>query len=495
MKWKSAESAVNRRAYLKSAALTGALTMGGQMQGATAVTQDRRHADQATSSPAEDKMLHDQGLTTYSRYRPSFGGPVNGPSFLGKLVPGLRKSGLPPVPVTTVDGSDLPWKMVNGVKEYDLIVEPVVREFLPGNPMHLWGYNGSMPGPTIQAFQGDRVRINVHNRLPEVTTVHWHGLELPNRYDGIPGVTQPPIKPGETFVYEFDLHQSGTFFYHPHTTMPEAFGMVGFFIIHPKIAYDPPVDRDFVLVFQNFHIPPNGNIPDSWSMDWNWQTINGRSGPFTTPLVCKHGERVRIRIMDFAPIQHHPVHLHGHTFWITGHEGNRLPESAWVARNNALIGVAQATDMEFIAFNPGDWMFHCHMVHHMMNHMVKQVGPRIRHSGPSVEDFMASPENRPRVQLASDDPRFRVPGYPQMMQNMYMSKDAMMRIHNRREVRGMRAEWASGVKGLMTVVRVLPEDLFTKVMHTNEPVPVGASVPGSVNPPSEMMMDMKMDEE
>lgn len=139
---------------------------------------------------------------------------MNGPQYLGKLVPGLRESGLAPVPVTTVDGVDLPWKMVNGVKEFDLIVEPVTREFLPGFPMELWGYNGSMPGPTIQAFQGDRVRINVHNRLPEMTTVHWHGLELPNRYDGIPGVTQPPIKPGETFVYEFDLHQSGRFLHH-----------------------------------------------------------------------------------------------------------------------------------------------------------------------------------------------------------------------------------------------------------------------------------------
>ena len=491
MKKKMISGAVNRRDYLKGAAVAaGALTAGTTIEGAPAARQVSSHGSETDPSATDHKGVP-KGFTPYSRYHPSVGGPTNRFDYLGKLVPGLRSSGLPPVPVTTVDGFDLPFKMVNGVKEFDLIVEPVTREFLPGFPMQLWGYNGSMPGPTIQAFQGDRIRINVHNRLPEVTTVHWHGLEVPNRYDGIPGVTQPPIKPGETFIYEFDLHQTGTFFYHPHTTMPEAFGMVGFFIIHPRIAYDPPVDRDFALVFQNFYVPPNGNIPDSWSMDWNWHTINGRSGPFTTPLVCKHGERVRIRIMDFSPIQHHPVHLHGHTFWVTGTEGGRLPESSWVASNNQLIGVAQAKDLEFIAFNPGDWMFHCHMVHHMMNHMVKQVGPRIRRSGPSVEDFMESPEERPRVELVDRNPHFEVPGYPQSMQSMYMSKEMMMRIHNRRETRGMREEWSSGVKGLMTVVRVLPEDLYTKVMHTDEPIAAGASVPGSINPPG-MGMNMSM---
>ncbi len=131
----------------------------------------------------------------------------------------------------------------------------------------------------------------------------------------------------------------------------------------------------------------------------------------------------------------------------------------------------------FLAFNPGDWMFRCHMVHHIMNHMVKQVGPRIRPNGPAIESYMASPEDRPRVELVDSDPRFSVSGYPQMMQNMYMSPEAMMRVHNRREVRGMRANWSSGVKGLMTVVRVLPDDLFTKVMNTDEAIPAGASVP------------------
>ena len=111
--------------------------------------------------------------------------------------------------------------------------------------------------------------------------------------------------------------------------------MVVFFIIHPRVSYDPPVDRDFALCFQNFFIPPNSTIPDTQRMDWNWHTINGRSGPYTPPLVCKHGERVRIRILDFSPMQHHPVHIHGHTFWGDGNGGREDPEkrlAAWEQR-------------------------------------------------------------------------------------------------------------------------------------------------------------------
>ena len=127
-------------------------------------------------------------------------------------------------------------------------------------------------------------------------------------------------------------------------------GLVGFFIIHPRVSYDPPVDRDFALCFQNFFIPPNSTIPDTQRMDWNWHTINGRSGPYTTPLVCKHGERVRLRILDFSPMQHHPVHIHGHTFWVTGTEGGRIPKSAWLPGNNVLE--VTAIDLRLDPFVP-----------------------------------------------------------------------------------------------------------------------------------------------
>lgn len=443
------------------------------------------YAETAASRPvqrlSEATMESEKEFSRYSRFRPSFGGPPSSDKFLGKLVPGLRKSGLAPVPVEAPDLGKVPWKMVNGVKEFELRCTPVKREFLPGQFMNVWGYNDSMPGPTVEAFQGDRVRFVVHNELPEATSVHWHGLELPMQYDGVPGLTQDLIPPGGTYVYEYDLHQTGTFFYHSHVAMQEAFGMAGLFIVHPRIAYDPSVDRDFALIFQNFLIPPNSTTADSMAMDWNWHTINGRSGPYTTPMVCKHGERVRVRLVDFSPMQHHPIHFHGHTFWLTGTEGGRIPSSAWVPRNNTLVGVAMAQDFEFVAFNPGDWIFHCHMVHHMMNHMVRQVGPRIR-GGFDFSQYQDSLPNRPPAQSALEEPVFQVPGYPQKMIMQGMKMDGMKMSHNhgaigkitsRRETRGMRAGWDMGVKGLMTVLRVLPDDLYNRVMLSDEDIQPG----------------------
>ena len=159
--------------------------------------------------------------------------------------------------------------MVGGVKEFELRCTQVNREFLPGYPMTVWGYNGSMPGPLVEAFRATACGLSSattcgadHRPLARAGTAH------PVRRRA--GVNQDPIMPGKTFVYEYDLHQTGTYFYHSHMAMQEAFGMVGGFVIHPKVAHEPTVDRDFLLIFQNFHIGPNQTIPDSMAMDWNW---------------------------------------------------------------------------------------------------------------------------------------------------------------------------------------------------------------------------------
>jgi manganese oxidase len=447
----------------------GFLASSGLALGATLISQ-------RAFAKSPDRSGNSKDFTSYSRYSPSYGGPPDSDHYLGKLTPGLRKSGLTPVPFVAPDLEKLSWKMVGGVKEFHIRCTASKREFLPGYEMNVWGYNGSMPGPTIEAVQGDRVRFVVHNELPEPTTIHWHGLELPVNMDGVPGMTQKPIPPGKTFVYEYDLHQTGTFFYHAHFAMQESMGMVGFFIIHPRIAHDPPVDRDFGLLYQNFFIRPNADSIDTMMMDWNWHTVNGRSGPYTTPMVVKHGERVRLRLLNFSPMQHHPIHLHGHTFWLTGTEGGRIPKSAWIPRNNTIVGVATAQEFEFIAFNPGDWIFHCHMFHHMMNHMVKQVGPRIR-PGSNLGDYYASLPDRPEAVDVVAQPSFQVPGYPQNMQGMMMgqsmSEETMSRINNRREARGMLPDWSQPVKGLTTVIRVLPEDLYNRVMLSDESIKPG----------------------
>lgn len=430
-------------------------------------------ADAMVSPHSVNQSSSAPDLKEFSRYRPSYGGPPDNPNYLGKMMPGLRKGGLPPVSVTAPDTKKVPHRIVNGVKEFHLTAMAVKQEFLPGFFMNVWGYNGSCPGPMIEAYQGDRVRIIVQNNLPEPTSMHWHGFELPIAMDGVPFLVQDAIPPGESFTYEFNLHQTGTFFYHSHVAMQEALGMCGFFIVHPKVAFDPPVDRDFALCYQNYLIQPNADTADSTQMDWNWHVINGRSGPYSTPMVVKHGERVRVRLLNFSPMQHHPIHFHGHTFWLTGTEGGRIPSSAWIPRNNTLVGVAMVQDFEFIANNPGDWIFHCHMVHHMMNHMVRQSGPRIR-PGYNMQQFLSNLDVLPEPVDALKLPGFKTPGYPEEMQGMNMNMSSMMKVNEARETRGMRQGWSMGVQGLMTVLRVLPEPYYSKVMHSDEHIEPGS---------------------
>lgn len=432
------------------------LTLGAFAAGSN--SQGKKEGDPA------HKHEYDKGTDKdFSRAHPSAGGPVGSDTDRGKLVPGLRDPKLPPLPVVAPDLTDLPYKMVDGFKEFHLHAEVVKRELLPDHQMNHWGYNGSFPGPTIQVVVGDKVRIVVHNHLPEDTTLHLHGLELVNSMDGVPHITQHPIKPGKTGVYEVTLHQTGTFFYHPHDAMQEAMGMVGLFIIHPKTAYAPVVDHDFAVVTQEFRINPAVNTPDTLDMDFNWFTINGRSGPYTTPLLVKLGSRVRIRILNFSIDDHHPMHLHGHTFWVTGTEGGRIPPSAWIPGNTVLVGVAQVREFEFIANNPGDWVFHCHMFHHMMNHMIPGVGPGSRKKADGK--FL--------------DPRYRFPGYPQMEGMMeHFTKEQKAKLKSRKEVSGMHEMWEMGFHGLHTVVRVLPPDLYDQVV-AGKALPAGANVPGS----------------
>src|SRR5438093_315275 len=310
------------------------------------------------------------------------------------------------ISVETPDIPQLPWRMADGAKEFHLIAEPVKQELMPGKIANLWGYNGSAPGPTIQVNQGDRVRIIVDNHLPEPTSMHWHGFEIPVEMDGAPGSSQDPIPPGGRFIYEFTLHQAGTFFYHSHMAMQEMMGMIGTFIMHPKKPYDPPVDKDFAIILQEFAILPNNPIPNSMNMEFNWLTFNGKAGPATTPLIIRLGDRVRLRFMNLG-MDHHPIHLHGHTFYVTGSEAGRQPEAGWGPKNTVLVGVAEAADFEFVANNPGDWMLHCHLPHHMMNQMSSNVGPMTRlgrgmPAGVSMENGMGMLTGTPGAPTGDD---------------------------------------------------------------------------------------------
>jgi manganese oxidase len=275
------------------------------------------------------------------------------------------------VPVITPNGKTLPYTIVDGVKVFHLIAEPVKREFAKGLVVDAWGYNGETPGPTIEAVEGDRVRIYVTNKLEAATSVHWHGVFLPNGMDGVAGLTQKSIKKGETFKYEFTLKQHGTFMYHPHfdemTQM--AMGMMGFFIIHPKEPPKNKVDRDFAIFLAEWFIPPGASKPDpSVMLDFNHFTFNSRVFPGTDPLIVKKGERVRIRLANLS-MDSHPIHLHGFTFKIAGMTGARVPDDRQLEENTVNVPPGSTRDIEFVADEPGDWAFHCHKTHHTMSGM------------------------------------------------------------------------------------------------------------------------------
>jgi hypothetical protein len=342
--------------------------------------------------------------------------------------------------------------------------------------------------------------------------------------DGAPGSSQDPIPPGGRFVYEFALHQSGTFFYHSHMAMQEMMGMIGAFIMHPKENYLPHVDRDYAIILQEFAILPNNPVPNSMNMEFNWLTLNGKSGPATTPLIVRLNDRVRLRFINLG-MDHHPIHLHGHTFVVTGTEAGRQPRSTWGPGNTVLVGVAQSRDVEFVANNPGDWMIHCHLPHHMMNQMSSVVGPMTRRGGGMPaglgmdeemgilrEGHATSEDKGPslgrgmgvgstRHQTAGNGPQATqqagqsmsnmpgvehsampgmqmtapevtknaksVPGFPQdaFMEGPAMAMDKMV---EKPENYGLRAGWSGFMQGMMTFLRVLTPEMYDKVMALRE---------------------------
>ena len=275
------------------------------------------------------------------------------------------------LPVQTLNGWTLPYKLVGGVKEFHLVAEEIEHEFAPGSRAKCWGYNGTTPGPTIEVVEGDRVRIYVTNRLGEPTTVHWHGIDLPNGYDGVGGLNQPHIQPGETYVYEYTLKQHGTHMYHPHADemTQMAFGMMGLFVIHPKSGEEIRIDRDYAFLLHNWALHPGTYRPDPAVMqNFDLWTFNSKTFPAIDPLVARTGERVRIRIGNLS-MWNHPIHLHSNPFWVTGSDGGRWPRNQWRREVTEIVGVGQVRDLEFVATEPGDWALHCHMSHHTMGPM------------------------------------------------------------------------------------------------------------------------------
>jgi FtsP/CotA-like multicopper oxidase with cupredoxin domain len=324
----------SRRGFLGTAALVGASAVSGRVQAAA-----------IPEAPTMDKAVMQPPLH-----------PTSGPDYR---------------PVVTLNGWSLPWRMNGDWKEFHLVAEPVVREFAEGMKANLWGYNGQAPGPTIEAVEGDKVRIFVTNKLPEHTTVHWHGMIVPNGMDGVGGLSQPHIKPGKTFVYEFELKKSGTFMYHPHSDemVQMAMGMMGMVVVHPRDPSFRPVDRDFVFIMSSYLIDPGTYLPKVNEMtDFNMWTWNSRVFPGIDPLPVRLGDKVRVRMGNLT-MTNHPIHLHGHSFSVTCTDGGWVPVSAQFPEATTDVPVGAVRVFDFLADNPGDWAFHCHKSHHTMNAM------------------------------------------------------------------------------------------------------------------------------
>ena len=292
------------------------------------------------------------------------------PDTMPPLVP---KDGRPYNPVVTLNGWTLPWRMNLGVKEFHLVAEPVIREIAPGMKARLWGYNGQSPGPTIEVVEGDKVRIFVTNKLPEHTTIHWHGQRLPNGMDGVGGLNQKQIEPGKTFVYEFVARRAGTFMYHPHADemTQMAMGMMGFWVTHPKGAHPliDPVDRDFCFLLNAYDVDPGSATPKVNTMlDFNLWTWNSRAFPGIDTLNVRKGDKVRIRIGNLT-MTNHPIHLHGHEFVVSGTDGGPTPKGSRWPEVTTDVAVGQMRQVDFLADEEGDWAFHCHKSHHTMNAM------------------------------------------------------------------------------------------------------------------------------
>lgn len=349
-------------------------------------------------------------------------------------------------PVFVPDGATLPYRVVEGVKVFHLVAEPIVHELAEGLTVRAWGYNGRTPGPVIEAVAGDRVRIYVTNRLPAPTSVHWHGMLVPNGMDGVAGLTQPDIPVGGTFRYEFVLPQPATFLYHPHfEEMTEGgMGLAGLFVVHPREPSEPPPDREFAILLQEWRVDAGTARPFTNEMvEFNIITMNGRAFPDTHPLVCRLGDRVRIRLGNLSQMSHHPIHIHGHSMTVAATDGGVIPPSARWPETTVLVPVGSSRDVELVTDNPGDWPLHCHMFHHMMNQM--------GHDVPNMLGVRVPPELEAKI-------RRLLPGYMTMGQ---AGMGEMAEMHgmpvpeNTIPMRGLDGPFGATVfGGMSTVVKV-----------------------------------------
>ncbi|OGG15364.1 hypothetical protein A3D77_07530 [Candidatus Gottesmanbacteria bacterium RIFCSPHIGHO2_02_FULL_39_11] len=272
---------------------------------------------------------------------------------------------------------ELPFKVENGEKVFNLTTQPVKWNILKDVTVTAWAYNGMIPGPLIRVTEGDKVKILVKNNLSEPTTIHWHGIQVPNNMDGIPDETQKPIAPTETFTYEFIAKPAGTYWYHSHYDSDKqiSVGLSGAFIIEPKGGLASKPDIDKILMLNEWRVIDDQTYAamPATGMDGNFFTINGKAFPETETLNVKIGQKVRLRFIGSGQMIH-PMHLHGFPFKIVATDGNDVLESAQWIKDTVSVAPGERYDVEFTPDRPGKWMLHCHIPHHTTNEHVEPGG-------------------------------------------------------------------------------------------------------------------------
>lgn len=273
-------------------------------------------------------------------------------------------------------GQPLAYQEDNGVKVFELTTKAVQWELTEGVSITALTYNGTVPGPEIRVTEGDQVRVVVKNALDEPTTVHFRGVELPNAMDGVPDVTQKAIQPGESFTYEFEARPVGTFWYHSHfeSDVQVSAGLYAPFIIEPKENVQE-LDLDVTLMLGEWLVIDGKTyapMPMA-GMEPNYFSINGKVYPSTETITVTKGQRVRLRFVGTGQFAH-PMHLHGMPFKIVATDGHPVPEAAQLTKDTVNVAPGERYDVEFIANEPGQWMLHCHILHHVTNDNVEPGG-------------------------------------------------------------------------------------------------------------------------
>ncbi len=280
---------------------------------------------------------------------------------------------LPPLPETDVI------KPTGKVYERTITIKESRQEIAPGVTVKIFAFDGQVPGPTLRFTEGDTVRITFKNELKEPTAIHFHGMHLPNAMDGVPPLTQNPIKPGESFTYEFVAPHAGTYMYHSHLNSIAQIdaGMYGALIIDPQNPEgQPKFDKDEVWVLSAWTgmdagTDMKGMNHNQGDMGYIYYTINGKAYPLVKPLQVKKGDVVRLRLINISNLVH-PMHLHGHDFRVIAKDGHPVKDPQ--VMNTLTLGPGDIYDIEFIADNPGVWVFHCHQLHHTVNNGVEPGG-------------------------------------------------------------------------------------------------------------------------